>query len=109
MNLDSPRKTTSGCGHQASRRIVSPKERRLRTSKAMPPLLPVVVAVLKPKRGVLSNGGPPPCGGPGAGGSRSLLDDPLEPLHQQARVVDVVGGDEEGVVLRHHPAHLGPG
>src|SRR5262249_44684550 len=50
MKVPSPRKTTSGCTHHASRRIVSPKDRRLRTSKAMLEHPLFVVAVLKPQQ-----------------------------------------------------------
>src|SRR4051812_43570314 len=56
MNVESPRKTTSGCSHHASRRAVSPKARRLRT-----PSYPMLLSpcrpscVLKPKPGRVSN------------------------------------------------------
>src|SRR4051812_49878960 len=50
MKVPSPRKTASGCTHHASRRIVSPKDRRLRTSKAMLDYPLLSWRVLKPKR-----------------------------------------------------------
>src|SRR3954468_8954203 len=51
MKVPSPRKTASGCTHHASRRIVSPKDRRLRTSKAMLEHPPFVVAGIEAEDG----------------------------------------------------------